>query len=166
MQVFGLPLGILTSAVFVALWVYLTPVTKEPTASAVPLVLVLFGTIPVHEVIHALVHPRLGRSRDSVLGVWPARMLFYAHYDGELSRGRILAVLAMPLLVLSLTPLAICAVTREASITVAFASGFNALAAGGDVFAICVLLCQVPSAAIVRNRGYKTYWTVSGGNRA
>jgi hypothetical protein len=47
--------------------------------------------------VHALVHPMAGRSPHSILGFWSS-LGFYAHYDGEMSRNRLVAILLMPLL--------------------------------------------------------------------
>jgi hypothetical protein len=46
-----------------------------------------------------------------------------------------------------------------ASVTVAFVSCLNMLAAGGDIFAVLMLLAQVPNRATVRNQGWRTYWS-------
>ena len=48
------------------------------------------GLVVVHEGIHALVHPMAGLSPHSILGFW-ASLGFYAHYDGEMSRNRLVA---------------------------------------------------------------------------
>jgi len=66
----------------------------------------------------------------------------------------------MPLIGLYVVPLLAAMMTGHASITMAFVSGLNAIGAGGDILAIGLLLSQVPGAAIVRNQGYKTYWTL------
>jgi hypothetical protein len=158
MQCFALPLGIVACGAVVGLWLLLTPVAKNPVASPILLALGILAIFPVHEMLHALVHPRWGMSRDSILGLWPSRLLFYAHYTGELSRNRFVAVLGMPLLVISTVPLAVCALIGHAPATVAFLSAFNAVAAGGDICGMCVVLLQVPSAATVRNQGWRTYW--------
>jgi hypothetical protein len=106
-------------------------------------------------------HPKFGTSDKSFLGFWPARMIFYAHYAGILSRNRFLAILGMPIIMLSILPLLACSVIGHASVTIAFMSCFNMLAAGGDIFAILILLFQVPSGALVRNKGWRTYWKLN-----
>jgi len=42
--------------------------------------------IPIHELVHLLIHPKFGCSDKSILGFWLSRGIFYAHYEG-LSRG-------------------------------------------------------------------------------
>lgn len=160
MQCFALPLGIAACAAVVTLWIYLTPVTKTPVASLPLLLGTMLAIFPVHEVIHAFVHPQMGLSRNSILGLWLSRQLFYAHYMGDLSRNRFIAILVMPLFLISVVPLVVSTIIGHASVTVAFLSSFNMLASGGDIFAICTLLLQVPNAATVRNNGWKTYWKV------
>jgi hypothetical protein len=158
MQCFALPLGIAASAVLVLLWIHWTPVTKTPVVFPILLAAVMLATFPIHEIIHAAAYPGAGKSPKTILGVWPSRMLFYAHYDGELSRNRFIAVLGMPLLVMSIVPLLVSALVGHASVTIAFASAFNALAAGGDILGICLLLFQVPRTATIHNHGWKTFW--------
>jgi hypothetical protein len=53
----------------------------------------LMALVVVHELIHAMVHPHGGKSDTTILGLWPSRLLFYAHYDGELTRYRFIAIL-------------------------------------------------------------------------
>jgi hypothetical protein len=158
MQCYALPLGMIASAVLVLLWIHWTPVTKTPVFSPILLGAIILATFPVHELIHIAILPGAGKSPKTTLAVWPSRMLFYVYYDGELSRNRSIAFLGMPLLVMSIVPLLVSALIGHASVTIAFASAFNALAAGGDIFGICLLLFQVPRTAIIRNYGWKTFW--------
>jgi hypothetical protein len=160
MQLYALPLGIVMCAVVVALWYSLTPVATPPFVHRTVLLGAVLLSIPVHEWIHALVHPHFGMSPLSVLGFWPSRLLFYAHYTGELSRNRLIAILVMPLLLITGLPLLICALVGRAPALLAVVSAFNALAACGDAFGICLLLFQVPSKGTVRNQGWSTYWRV------
>jgi hypothetical protein len=160
MQILAFPLGVATCAAVAALWFYLTPVTSAPFAPPTLLLGAILVSIPVHELIHASVHPQFGRSHSSVLGLWPSRLLFYAHYSGELSRNRFIAILVMPLVLISVVPLLVSALIGHAPVVLAFVSVFNALCACGDAFGICLLLFQVPSAATVRNQGWRTYWTI------
>ncbi len=160
MQVFALPIGAIACVIVAALWIYCTPVTINPVANPTLLILCLISLIPVHELAHALIHPGLGLSRQTVIGFWPSRLIAYAHFDGKLSRERFLMILAMPVVVLSLLPLLCCLVLKHGSVTLAFFSSLNMLAAGGDLFGIGLLLWQVPRKATVLNEGWKTYWKV------
>jgi hypothetical protein len=160
MQFLAVPLGIAMCAVVAALWFYLTPVADAPFTSPILLLGALPVIIPLHELIHALAHPHFGRSNCSVLGLWPSHLLFYAHYSGELSRNRFITILAMPLVVISGVPLLVSALLGRASIVLAAVSVLNTLTACGDVLGICLLILQVPRGAIVRNRGWKTYWRI------
>ncbi len=159
MQIIALPLGIITAAAVAVLWVCLTPMANAASSSPMLLLMALAVTVPVHELIHAFVHPHFGRSPCSVLGFWPSQLLFYAHYSGEISRSRFIAMLGTPFFVISVLPLLGCALIGQAPVVLASVSVFNALCACGDTFAICLLLFQVPNAASVRNKGYRTYWT-------
>lgn len=127
--------------------------------------IMLGGIIPVHELLHAAVHPRFGLSDASVLGLWPSKGMFYAHYVGELSRARLITVFIMPLLLLSFLPLSVCAAVHRSSILLASISILNALASSVDILGIALLLFQVPGNAGVRNQGWKTYWKVHGAGK-
>lgn len=107
--------------------------------------------------MHALVHPRAGLSPHSTLGFWPS-LGFYAGYDGEMSRNRLVACLLMPLLIISILPLLASAVTQVSSGWVAFVSALNALCACVDILLAGSVLLQIPSAAIVRFKSWKIYW--------
>ena len=158
MQVFALPIGLAVSTLMVLAWLYLTPVTKYPSASPLWLVLGLLFLFPVHELLHAIVHPHQGRTADTVLGFWPSRMIFYAHYLGEVSRNRFIAILAAPFLIISVVPLLVCAVLGHSSVAWAYFSCLNAFCSCADLLGIIFFLFQIPQSAIARNQGWFTYW--------
>ena len=160
MQCFALPLGILFCALMIWLWVRWTPVTENPVTYPLLLAIVMLSVFPVHELLHLVMHPKFGMSDKSFLGVWPSRMILYAYYTDILSRNRFLAIFGMPIMILSVLPLLICSMIGYASVTIAFMSCFNVFAAAGDIFGIFILLFQVPNRAIVRNQGWRTYWTM------
>ncbi len=136
----------------------------DSSATQVLLILaVILASIPVHELVHALTHPHFGLSSKSILGFWLSRGLFYAHYEGEMSRNRFLAILAMPFLILSLLPVAVMAfIGSLAPMNIPSNLGFvaiiNSMFAAGDALGFALLLSQVPSAAVVRNKGWKSFW--------
>jgi hypothetical protein len=166
MQLFAIPLGIVAFIAVGALWCYATPFKKGLFESVGSLAAVLFSLvilIIVHEIIHALVHPHWGKSEQRILGLWPSRLLFYAHYDGELTRNRFITILAMPAIVITFIPLIVAMVLNLFSSLIAWLSTWNILFACGDLFGIILLLFQVPSSAICRNQGWRTYWKISDG---
>jgi hypothetical protein len=159
MQMFALPIGGAVCAVVALFWLHATPVTKNPDINLAAILISLVLLLPIHELLHAVVHPKFGTSRHTFIGVWPSRLVCYAFYDGVLSRNRLIATLGMPLLVITFLPLAAGMVFGHASVTVAYISSLNALAAGGDIYGICLLLWQVPRRANVFNEGWRTYWS-------
>jgi hypothetical protein len=160
MQLIVLPIAIVTGAMMILFWKVLTPVQMfAPRTINVFLILACFAElIIVHELVHSVVHPMKGSSPQSILGFWPSKILFYAHYDGELSRNRFGAILLAPLLVISFVPLLLASLFQWHSGWIAFASILNAVMACGDIFGATLLLIQVPASAITRNQGWKTYW--------
>jgi hypothetical protein len=154
----ALPLGVVAAAAVVALWFLVTPLRDITPPMLLPAFPLLFaGLVVVHELIHALVHPMAGLSPRSILGFW-ASLGFYAHYDGEMSRNRLVACLLMPLLVISIVPLLVSAVAQVSSGWVAFISAFNAFCASVDMLLAGSILLQVPATASVRFKCWRIYW--------
>ena len=159
MQLMALPLGALMAFAVAALWAMLTPAREViPSFSLAGTLALCGGIIVVHELVHAVVYPGFGLSDRTIVGVWPSRGVFYAHYDGELTRERFVAVYLMPLVVISFGPLLVCATLHQGPEWLAFISWVNAFAACGDVFGTALVLSQIPARAIVRSQGWRTYW--------
>ncbi len=125
---------------------------------------ILILLIPIHELFHAVCHPGWGFSSNSVIGIWLSKGLFYAHYEGPMSRNRFLLIFAMPYIVLSLLPIPLIAVavvlgwSLVAALVLAFLSLLAAAIACGDLVGFLLIVFQIPGSAIVRNKGWKTYW--------
>lgn len=152
------PIGVVAAAIVAGLWFLVAPLRSIIPAMSLPaFLLLLAGLVVVHELIHALVHPMAGLSSRSILGFW-ASLGFYAHYDGEMSRNRLVAILLMPLLCISILPLVVSAVTQVSSSWVAFVSVLNALCACVDLLLAGSLLVQVPASAIVRFKSWRIFW--------
>lgn len=158
-QLIALPIGAIAVFLVTMLWFLITPLRDiTPTVSLAAFLLSFAGIVVVHELTHVLVHPRAGRSANSIVGFWPSRVLFYAHYDGELSRNRFVGILLAPLAIISIVPLLIAAVAQIGSGWAAFVSAFNALLSCGDILGAGLVLSQIPSTQSVRNQGWRTYW--------
>ncbi len=153
------PIGIVAAVVVAVLWFDITPVQDVIPTMSLPAFWVLFaGIVVVHELLHAAVFPTAAWSRHSTVGFCPSGMLLYAHYDGELTRNRFLAVLLMPLVVISFVPLLVAAVAQVTSGWVAFISAFNAFGACADILIAGLVLFRMPATAIVRDQGGRFYW--------
>ena len=153
-----LAIGVVAAVVVAVLWFLVTPLRDVTPAVSLPAFLLSFaGLVVVHELIHALVHPMAGRSPHSILGFGPS-VGFYAHYNGELSRNRLVAILLMPLLIIIIVPLLVSAVTQVSSGWAAFVSAFNAFCACADMLEAGLVLFQVPATGIVRYQSLRIYW--------
>jgi hypothetical protein len=111
-----------------------------------------------HELLHLLAHPKAGLSRDSVVGVWPRAFVFYAFYDNEISRNRFLVTIALPFMVLSLGPVLLFWLTGKVFLWLVFVALVNGIGSCFDLLVIAMVLTQVPSNALIRNKGWLTYW--------
>jgi hypothetical protein len=120
--------------------------------------LIFGGTIIIHELIHAAAHPLSGLSPKTILGVWPAKLLFYAHYEGTLSRNRFALILFAPFAALSLLPLLVCAGLGFFLPILFLVSIFSGVSACVDLLGTILILWQLPSCAVVRNLGWRTYY--------
>jgi len=117
--------------------------------------------IPIHEILHAVCFPGGLPSPHTIIGIWLSRILFYAHYEGVMTRTRFLVTFAMPFLVLSILPIMLVGLLRWPSLELAALSIVNGAAASGDIIGIILVGLQVPASASVRNRGWRTYWRYS-----
>lgn len=114
--------------------------------------------VGMHELLHALAFPGFGLSRATVLGFWPSRFLPYADHQGPLPCWRYVVGALAPLGLLSITPLAVVLATGSSSTWWMLVSVINALASGGDVVIVAMVLAQVPKGAALRNKGWDTWW--------
>jgi hypothetical protein len=160
MQLMALPVAIIAGAILGILWAFLTPLRTASWPSFGVMIVTFFALIPIHELVHLGIHPCSGVTESSIVGFWPSKMLFFAHYTGELSRSRFMAILLMPLLVISFVPLIACAIIGCSVGLLVFASVANGLFACGDILGAGLLLCQVPPRARLRNQGWRTFWRV------
>jgi hypothetical protein len=162
-QLRAIPIAVVTTVVLAVFWVVLTPIVHVLGTLTFPLpiykfILCLLGVIVIHELIHASVHPKIGISENTVIGFWPSRMFIYTVYVGELTRNRCLVILIMPFTIISVVPLVFAAITQTTSIWVAYISILNALLACGDIFAAIMTMRLFPNGAIIRTKGWLTYW--------
>ena len=86
----------------------------------------------------------------------------YAHYAGEMTRNRFLAILLMPLVIISFVPLLVAAIAQVSSGWIAFVSAFNAFVAFLDILDAGLVLFQIPATATVRCRSLRIYWREHG----
>ena len=153
-----LPVGVVAAGVVAGLWFLVTPLRVIMPAMSLPGFLLSFaGMVVVHELIHTLVHPMAGRSPHSILGFGHG-VGFYAHYDDEMSRNRLVAILLMPVLIISIVPLLVSAVIQVSSGWAAFISVINAFCACADMLEAGLVLFQIPATGIVRYRSLRIYW--------
>ncbi len=169
-QLLALPIALVVAFVLAKIW-WSLPISNirvviVSAREALAALAVALAVVGLHELLHALMMPGGWRSDRIILGIWPQRLMFYAHYTGAMSRGRFLAVMVTPFLVLSLGPILLIMgmVAANSSISswvlaVAFAvSLFNGAASCGDLLGALLVIVQVPRGALVRNQGWRTYW--------
>ena len=164
----SVPLGIVAAIPVAWAWIVIGKVqpgvsfqTRSPSqgfAAVAGALAAVLALIVVHELLHAAAMPDFGLSRRTVIGVWPSHGMFYAHHEGELTKGRFLLVFILPLLVISVLVPAVCILTGWKPRWLALLTMLNALFACGDLFGVLLIFFQVPSGAICRNQGWMTWW--------
>lgn len=140
---------------------------EEATSTATPwgaVVLALLLFIPLHELLHAIWHPRQGMSAQTVMVIWPAKLRFGVYYEGCMTRSRWLAMRTAPLMVLSAMPVALLTVLLFVpgafglEIFLQVMMLVNGIGSGGDLVAVLWVLSQVPPKAQICFCGGKAYW--------
>ena len=140
------------------------PATVDPPTPWGAVVLALLLFIPLHELVHAAVHPGLGLSPRTVMVLWPAKLRFGVYYEGCMSRRRWLVMRLAPLLCLSVIPVLLLTLFKV--VPTSFATEIfwqvlalvNGIGSGGDVVAAVWVLAQVPAGGEICFRGGKAYW--------
>ncbi len=156
MQFLAIPFMIVTVAVVAAAIAFGTPMSLRGVGDW--FLLAFLVVIPIHELLHALTQPQFGLTRRTYLGVWPAKLVFYAHYEGELTRERFLFILAVPTIVLTVVPLTACVLFGWNAPFLAAVASANGVSAAGDLFGLFLISTQIPRGALVRNQGWRSYW--------
>ncbi len=75
-----------------------------------------------------------------------------------MSRNRFLAVLLAPTVGLTALPLVLAWATGSIHWSLGLVALINALVLYGDLFGFLLILFQIPSGALVKNNGYRSYW--------
>lgn len=108
-----------------------------------------FSIVILHEFIHLITHPQAGMSNESIVGMLPKRLVFYAAYQGEQSRRRLIITLMSPLVLLTIPPFLIAPwVTPSVVPFLAGLSIFNGMASTGDMMLTYKVIREVPPDAI------------------
>jgi len=119
---------------------------------------IMLGIIPIHELLHLLCFPCFGLSENSIIGFWLRMFGPYVYYNGALSRNHVMLISACPFMVLSIIPLLGYFVMLNIPVVVVAVSYLNGLLCGADLISIFLLVKQVPSDALIRSKGFHSYW--------
>ena len=107
---------------------------------------------PLHELLHAALFPNY---KKSVIGFSIKKFVFYADYDGELSKYQIMKVCLAPLFILTLLPLLFLLVYKNSLI--AYIVLFNLLGSGYDIILYFIMLKQ-PSNRLFKFANSKVFY--------
>lgn len=131
----------------------------RPEGFSFSIFLVVYILIVVfHEAIHAVVHPDRGLSEKTVLGFWPTRGIFFAHFEGSRSRTNFLMGIIAPFILLTVAPFILAVIFGWTSWIVGVVIVWNGLSSAIDLIGFFNVLVTVPMNTKVRNLGWLTYW--------
>ena len=133
-----------------------------PPAAFVATLALPAALVPAHELAHALGYLVGLRSPRLVTGVWPSHGIWYVIYDAPLRRGRVLLMLAAPLLAFSVAPgLAACLIGGPCRWGLAYLALMHAALCVGDLLSFARIGRQVSRGGWVHNQGWATYWSLT-----
>jgi len=155
--VLSVPVSILLALLAAMFIIRYTKISSEGLSLA-GLLLLSFVLVVVHELVHVVTHPDRGMSRRTILGFWPSRLVFFAHYDGPRTKSNFLLCLIAPFLVLTVAPLIASTTASWDSWVIGTVMILNAALSSIDVLGFFFVLVGVPGGAWVQNRGWHTYW--------
>ncbi len=159
LMLLSIPIAVLLGLGVILLWIQLTPVGVYDIHVPWSIAAMPF-CIPFHEMAHASGFPVTSWLSKTCFGVWPSRLAFYTHYQGSLSRDRVLVVLALPFALISISPLVLCSVFRTVPPVVMYVSIGNAFLCSMDLASFMLVLLQLPRSAVVRQQGMKMWWMI------
>ena len=147
-QAIEFPVSLALFIAMLVMWALLTPLDTV-AVDHVTLIEMAFALPPLHAAARVAALGREAWRRDDDGG--EARRISSAPYRPiGVSRARYIAMLAMPLVALSIVPMLGAAIARCAPGEIVAFSLFNALVSGSDVLAAALVIAQVPAAAEVR----------------
>lgn len=165
----AVPVGIAMAALVVWIWSLIAPVSGLGRAGdgfsmTITLpgllrgILLLAGFVLLHELLHAVPVMLAGSWDDLVIGFWPRHLAPYFATLGAVPRNTQLVSGALPFLTLTMLPVLVAAGWSVYSPWLLALSSLNAAASGADLIAFMLYARRIPSAAMVRNQGYATWW--------
>jgi len=168
----AVPLGVAMAAAVVAIWSLIVPAATWSQAGGslsftltlpalLGLIGVLFGFVLLHELLHAVPIMLTGSWAELVVGFWPRHLAPYFAATGPVPRNVQLTSGALPLVALTLLPILLAAALSVHSPWLIALSALNAAASGADLIVLFLYARQIPSTAVVRNKGYSTWWKES-----
>ena len=110
-----------------------------------PLLSAMLVTVIAHEFCHLVMHPFCGLTDKSYVGLDKKTGLAYAQYLGVVSKMHFTAIGVAPLVIGTIISLWLASMMPEWASWLAFASIFNAVGAGGDVYILAVAWREVPA---------------------
>ena len=140
---------------------------SAPADAAVPwgpVILALLLSIPMHELVHAIWHPKLGLSSQTVMVIWPTKLRFGVYYEGCMTRRRWLAMRLAPFVCLSVIPVLLLTLLMVVPASFALETFLqvlflvNGIGSGGDVIAVLWVLFQAPARSQICFCNGKAYW--------
>jgi hypothetical protein len=151
-------IGLALAALLAVAWRVLVPdglpLEARPALSSVVLVFLL-ATV-VHEFFHLIAFPGLG-IRHGMVGVWPQMGALYVQYLLPVTRKRFIAATLAPTLAICMAPTVLGLSGVAVPAFIQWATVLNAVAVGGDLLAVAVLLRKTTAASLVLDSNHALF---------
>lgn len=119
----------------------------------------LFLVATLHELVHLSITPRFGLAIQSILGIWPKKLIFYTFYFGQLTKLRLMLIACAPLTLLTVLPIFISSILHWDSEKLGLLAIFNSMLSGIDVITLYLILSEVPKYGLCRQSGDNIYYS-------
>jgi|SRR5579862_1310924 len=142
---------------------YIKPLIRSNPIMLALLLVCVVVMLPVHELVHIMVFQGWWKDQHVMMGIWPSKGMWVC-YDSPQPRNRLLVMSLAPLIALSLIPLGVLSLLPIGPWTLFlnFISLLHVAACTGDIQTFSRVIRQVPSNAVIHNKGWQSYWRVSG----
>lgn len=170
----GLGISVLTGVglsflpiLLLSLEAWLLPRAETSQTETIPFWIVFpvfLVSVLAHEALHLLWHPGWALSSQSLILIWPRKLLLGVHYKGFMPRNRWLAMRLSPLVGLTVLPTLVLLILsphgidffwQQFTVLVVFV---NSLGAGGDLVASVIVARQVPRGGEVGTWNGRACW--------
>ena len=160
LHLLSLPISVAAGLLVFVAWARFTPRINVSFAPGYQVAAMFFIIIVLGMFLQLSTHPRMGFTKNSVVGVWPSRLMPYTAQPFKMTKARLVTSLLLPFVVLALLPLVIASIARTSSGWLVFGSCLSAGLFGLNIV-LSTLALRIPNGSLVAGRGFQPYWRLA-----